>query len=124
MEKVIAAAQMLGRAIQQSDIYQACSQAEEALQADPDAMALLAELQVKRRALRELQDMPELLQQAQADLNRREAQLKEHSTILRMQQAEADFDTMMANVNQVLQLMLNRSGGGCSGSCEGCGGCG
>ena len=121
MEKVITAAQMLGQAILSSEIYRETRLADQALRQDPEAGALLAEYQVKVKAMQSVQGVPG----ADEDMKRLVDRMEANASIQRVRKAEAAFDTLMENVNQVLQLMLSsRNGGGCSGSCEGCGGCG
>lgn len=129
MRNVMMKAQELGLAILDSELYKHSKEAEEKMMADPEASALLAAYMEKQRAVNELLSSGEMEPAALAKVGDELEQAREalhgNALVKEAQDANEACNKMMENVNSILQLIVNgKTGeGGCTGSCETCGGC-
>ncbi len=136
MQKVLEQTQKLGDAILESDIYQRMNKAESQVTTDPEASKAIAEVIEKQQAVRQILASRDAdkgaLAKAGEELEEAEKRMNEVPLVQELQQARADFTTMMENVNRLLRLIITGETGeessGCTGSCSscsgGCGGCG
>ena len=123
-------AQELAEAIVDSAVYQEMKKRERDMLKDPDATQALADMNEKRQRVEDIlssnQMNPEELQQASLEMTEAEKVMNENPKIIALKEARKEFQTMMDNVNQILRLIVTGKveENGCSGHCEGCGGCG
>ena len=138
MTEVMNKAQELAQAILKSEPFQNMKDAEDAVQADPEASAALAKMIEKRRAVEDLLATagmdPNDLAKASTDMEEAEKSMNALEKIQKLKQARAVFSRMMDGVNQLLRLLVrgeagdddDRNGfsalGHCSGNCAECGG--
>lgn len=124
----IEAAALLGQAILESGEFQHFKEAEAAMAADERAQTLMQEYKELQgemvRASRENLGK-EQLEAVRDTLLARQQELNGYEITRQYFAARQDFDRMMRSVNGVLEHFLTGGqSGGCSGSCETCGGCG
>lgn len=129
MRNVMMKAQELGLAIVDSEIYKRSKELEDRMMSDPEASRLLSDYMEKQRRVNEVlseSDMdPAVLAQAGDEMQAAREALSANALIREAQEANKACNDMMENVNRIIQLLVNGStDGGCTGSCETCGGCG
>ncbi|MBR6935149.1 MAG: YlbF family regulator [Clostridia bacterium] len=121
----VEAASLLGSSIALSGEFQAWKEAEAALVIDPKAQTLIKEykdLQV-RMVEGSRQDLAkEELERIRDTLMAKQQQLNEYEVTKNYFDAKKGFENMMSTVNDIIQHYLE-DGGGCTGSCQTCGGC-
>ena len=127
-------AQELADAIVASDVYRRMKELEEAVQDDEDAAEKVNNLMRKRQRVEELLTSkgmdPAELRLANAEMNAAEQAMNANGKVAALKAGRKEFAAMMDNVNRILRLVITGEireddvGGGCSGSCEGCNGCG
>lgn len=130
MQEVLKKAQELGLAILDSDIYKRSKQLEDQMMSDPEASRLLSAYMEKQNKVNELlasDEMdPEVLAKVGEELEQAREALSENDLIRETQEANKAANTMIENVNRIIQLIVTGStgeGGGCTGDCGSCGGC-
>ena len=115
MEKVLNQAELLAEAILESEEYIAMRLAE---QAAMKVENLLADANMDHGALAK----------AGEELENVEHAIDENEIITRMRQTNEAFTQMMKKVNSIIKFVVTGENDeeehGCSGSCEGCSGCG
>lgn len=130
MREVMMKAQELGEAILASDVYKRSKAAEEALENDVEATRLVAEYMEKQRAVNEILSSGDVdtdrLAQAGLALQEAEDRMKSHPVVKETQEANAACNTMLDNVNRIIQLIVRgrTEDASCTGNCASCGGCG
>ncbi len=121
----VEAASLLGSSIALSGEFQTWKEAEAALVIDPKAQTLIKEykdLQV-RMVEGSRQDLAkEELERIRDTLMAKQQQLNEYEVTKNYFDAKKGFENMMSTVNDIIQHYLE-DGGGCTGSCQTCGGC-
>ena len=121
----VEAASLLGSSIALSGEFQTWKEAEAALIIDPKAQTLIKEykdLQV-RMVEGSRQDLAkEELERIRDTLMAKQQQLNEYEVTKNYFDAKKGFENMMSTVNDIIQHYLE-DGGGCTGSCQTCGGC-
>ena len=125
MEKVLNQAELLAEAILESEEYIAMRLAEQATQ-------LIAAYTEKRQAVENLLADANMdhgaLAKAGEELENVEHAIDENEIITRMRQTNEAFTQMMKKVNSIIKFVVTGENDeeehGCSGSCEGCSGCG
>ncbi len=131
MEKVLNQAEQLAETILESEEFIKMRLSEQAAMKDEEATRLVADYAEKRQAVEELltsNNMDhEALGKASEALSAVEKQIDEHPLLKQMQQARGDFNEMMKQVNKLIRFVITgeadeESEGGCTGSCETCGG--
>ncbi|MFD1640533.1 halo-CC-star protein HcsL [Halohasta litorea] len=100
-------------AIEDSETYQQFMAANERLENDADAMALLAEFQQTQQQLQQAFD-----QELMADLQELQAELANNETIQHHRAAESDLIELLQETNDVISepigmVFAQSSGGGC-----------
>lgn len=130
MQEVLKKAQELGLAILDSDIYKRSKQLEDQMMSDPEASRLLSAYMEKQNKVNELlasDEMdPEVLAKVGEELEQAREALSENDLIRETQEANKAANTMIENVNRIIQLIVTGStgeGSGCTGDCGSCGGC-
>ena len=121
----VEAASLLGSSIALSGEFQTWKEAEAALVIDPKAQTLIKEykdLQV-RMVEGSRQDLAkEELERIRDTLMAKQQQLNEYEVTKNYFDAKKGFENMKSTVNDIIQHYLE-DGGGCTGSCQTCGGC-
>ena len=134
MREVIQKAQELADAIVASETYKKMKALEEEMQEDEEAAAAVNNMVRKRQRVEDLLTSkgmdPEELKQANLEMAQAEREMNANAKVIQLKAARKEFSAMMDNVNRVLRLVITGEireddfSGGCSGSCDGCSGCG
>lgn len=131
MEKVLNQAEQLAETILESEEFIKMRLSEQAAMKDEEATRLVADYAEKRQAVEELLTSSnmdhEALGKASEALSAVEKQIDEHPLLKQMQQARGEFNEMMKQVNKLIRFVITGEAdeepeGGCTGSCETCGG--
>ena len=131
MISVLDQAQKLAQTILESEEYQAVHAAEQAVMKDKDAAEKIAAYMEKRQKVEAILADNNLdhsaLALAGGELESAEQAMNGLELVQAMQKARAEFSQMMQNVNQIIRFVVTGETGeeesGCTGSCQGCGGC-
>ena len=134
MEEVMQRAEELAQAVLRSDLYNRMRDLEEEVQEDPAAAGAMQTMIDRRKQVEDLLISShmdrEILIAANRDMQEAEAAMNANPKIQELKKARKAFSDMMNNVNRVLRIVITGEvdegdiAAGCSGSCEGCSGCG
>lgn len=135
MRDVMMKAQELAETILNSTVFQAMKDAEAAVDQDVEASGLLRNMAEKRQTVENILSSasmtPDALAAASMEMEKAENDMNSHPKIQKLKAARKDFQTMMDNVNRILRLVITGKAedetsatARCSGSCDGCNGCG
>lgn len=133
MENVLNAAEQLAEAILESEEYIKMRLAEQAAMRDAVAAGLIAEYSECRTRVENLLAASDLdrdvLTEAGEKLEATEKSIDENVMLKTMREANANFGSMMQQVNKIIKYVVTGEGEGeedtgCSGSCSSCSGCG
>ena len=122
-------ARSLGEELVSSPEYIALKEAEEAQFADEVAMKALEEYSTFGQRLadeaRSGEVSKERMSQIRQLMNEKNQALLENQTIAAYLKAKNDFEAVLEQVNNIIRFYVKgqEESGGCSGSCESCGGC-
>ncbi len=127
MDKVLLQAELLGEAILASDEYISMRLAEQAVIDDDAAQQLIQSYSERKEALQKAMSQKPLDHEAMAKageaVKETEALIAAHPLISVMREKSSDYTDMMQQVNAVIGQIINgEPAGGCSGSCDSCGG--
>lgn len=127
MDKVLLTAEQLGEAILESEQYISMRLAEQAVIDDEAAQDLIQEYSDRKDAMqKELTKKPldhDAIAKAGDAVKETEERIGKHPLINVMREKSGEYQDMMQQVNSIISRIVNgEPEGGCSGSCEGCGG--
>ena len=131
MEKVFQKTRELGQALLESETYQRMKEAEERAMQNQEAAQLMASFLEKRGQIQQMMQEgnpdPGALKRISDEMDEDQERLQMMDDIVALTQARGEFTGLINQVNQVLQFIvtgrMDDPEGGCSGSCESCGGC-
>ncbi len=127
-ETILNKATELGKLIADSDVKKRADEANKALLADAEAAGLIQDYNTKREAKMaefegkqpsedEIKEVGDFLQ---AEFNK----MAQNKIIREYIEANKAFETLLSQMNGILQHFINgEAEGGCGGSCSTCGGC-
>ncbi len=136
---VIETARQLGKAIQQDERYKAYSKAKALNDADSSLQELIGDFNLKRQKLAMETSKPENEQDAEKVKQLNKQMHDSYDKVMSNENmagytvAKGEMDKLMDEINTILTFALQGDNpetcpsvlsGSCSGSCEGCGGCG
>ncbi|MBR2823285.1 MAG: YlbF family regulator [Clostridia bacterium] len=135
MKTVLTKAQELAEAISASDVYLRMKEMEAGVEQDPEAAAAVRRMMEKRERVEELLTRkgmdPGELKIANAEMILAEREMNTNEKVMALKTARKAFSDMMDNVNRILRVVITGeireedvAAPDCSGSCEGCSGCG
>lgn len=134
MKNVMQKAQELADAVAASDVYLRMKELEKAVEEDPDAAEAVNALMRKRQRVEDLLTEkgmdPGELKRAGAEMAEAEREMNANAKVAALKAGRKEFAEMMNNVNRILRMVITGEireddlDAGCSGNCEGCGGCG
>lgn len=127
MAEIFEKARELGEAIIDSKEYQELKKAEAEQENDPEAMKLLADYSALRSKLaQEIQKgdvSEERMQEVRAQLEEAYEKVTENDHITAYINAQRLFQAIIDQMNNIISYHITgKMPGGCSGSCESCGG--
>lgn len=128
MAEIFEKARELGEAIVESEEYKALKKAEAEQENDPEAMKLLEEYSILRSKLAEEIKKGDV---SEEEMNSIRSQLEDayekvtaNENITAYMNAQRLFQAVMDQMNNIISFHITgKLPGGCSGSCESCGGC-
>jgi cell fate (sporulation/competence/biofilm development) regulator YlbF (YheA/YmcA/DUF963 family) len=130
MDKVLMQAELLGEAILESEQYISMRLAEQAVIDNDEAQQLIQTYTERKEAMQTTLAAKPLDHNAVAKagdaVKETEAAIGKHRLINLMREKSGEYEDMMRQVNAVISRIVNGEpeDGGCSGSCDGCAGCG
>ena len=120
----------LGQALLESDVYQKMKQAETRAMANEDAAALMSRYLEKRTELQSMMEQenpdPGAMKRLSDEMDEDQQQLRMIDDIVTLNDARAEFNGLIGQINQVLQFIVTGKmdeSSGCTGSCDSCPGC-
>ena len=128
MAEIFEKARELGEAIIESKEYKELKKAEMEQENDPEAMKLLADYSALRSKLAEEIQKGEVAQdrmaQIRQDLEDAYEKVTENDHIVAYINAQRLFQSIIDQMNNIISFHITgKMPGGCSGSCDSCGGC-
>lgn len=131
MDMVFQKTRELGQALLESETYQRMKEAEDRAMQNQEAAALMTAFLEKRTELQQMmQDGnpdPGAMKRLSDEMDSCQERLQMMDDITALTEARSEFTGLINQVNQVLQFIvtgrMDDPEGGCSGSCETCGGC-
>lgn len=128
MAEIFEKARELGEAIIESKEYKELKKAEMEQENDPEAMKLLADYSALRSKLAEEIQKGEVAEDRMAeirqDLEDAYEKVTENDHIVAYINAQRLFQSIIDQMNNIISFHITgKMPGGCSGSCDSCGGC-
>lgn len=131
MDNVFKKTRELGQALMESEAYLKMKEAEDRAMQNQEAAALMGSFLEKRSELQRLMQAenpdPGAMKRLSDGMDADQERLQMMDDIVALTAARAEFNSLIGQVNQVLQFIvtgrMDDSGSGCSGSCESCAGC-
>ena len=130
MDKVFEKTRELGEALLQSDAYLDMKQAEDRVARNPEASSLMADYVSHRLELQTMMQSdnpdPGAMKRLSDEMDEIQERLQLMDDVLEMTQARNEFNSLISQINQVLQFIVTGKiddGAGCTGSCDTCPGC-
>lgn len=130
MDKIFAKTRELGEALLESEAYRNMRAAEEKAMQNVEAAEMMAHYLEKRGQIQEMMEEenpdPATMQRLSNEMDEIQERLQMIDDIAAMTSARAEFNSLIGQINQVLQFIVTGrmdDGSECSGSCESCKGC-
>ena len=131
MDQIFAKTRELGEALLQSEVYQKMREAEEKAMQNAEAAEMMAQYLEKRgqiqQAMEEENPDPAMMKRLSDEMDDIQQRLQLVDDVANLTAARAEFNGLIGQINQVLQFIvtgrMTDEEGGCTGSCESCGGC-
>jgi cell fate (sporulation/competence/biofilm development) regulator YlbF (YheA/YmcA/DUF963 family) len=129
MEMVFQKTRELGQALIDSEVYQNMKAAEEKAMKNQEAAQLMSDMLERRSAIQEHMQQtnpdPAVLKRLSDEMDSIQEKLQMMDDIVALTQTRGEFNSMMNQVNQVLQFIVTgrMDDGECGGDCSSCGGC-
>ena len=130
MDMIFQKTRELGEALLESEIYTKMKAAEEKAMKNEEAARLMSEMLERRSSIQEMMQQtnpdPAALKRLSDEMDDIQEQLQMMDDIVELTQARSEFNSLIGQVNQVLQFIvtgkIDEPEGGCTGSCATCGG--
>ena len=129
MDAVFQKTRELGQALMESEIYLRMKEAEDKAMQNEDAARTMGEYLEKRQQLQELMQSdnpdPGAMKRISDEMDEAHDRLELMDDIVALTEAREAFNSLIAQVNQVLQFIVTgrMEEAGCAGDCSSCGGC-
>ena len=130
MDAVFQKTRELGQALRESEIYLRMKEAEDKTMQNEDAARTMGEYLEKRQQLQELMQSdnpdPGAMKRISDEMDEAHDRLELMDDIVALTEAREAFNSLIAQVNQVLQFIVTgnmEQPSGCSGNCGSCSGC-
>lgn len=130
MDQVFLKTRELGQALVESEIYKTMKEAEDRAMQNKEAADTMGRYLEIRSSLQDMLSKPDpdsvAMKALSDEMDSLHAQLQSIDDIVQLTQAREAFNSLIAQVNQVLQFIvtgkIDEPEGGCTGSCASCGG--
>ena len=120
----------LGKALMESEAYQRMKEAEDRAMQNEHAAGVMGAYLEKRQELTSLMESenpdPVAMKRLSDEMDEAQEQLRMIDDIVDLNQARAEFNSLIEQINQVLQFIVTGNmtpPSDCSGNCAGCAGC-
>ncbi len=131
MDNVFKKTRELGQALLESEVYLKMKEAEDRAMQNQEAAALMGSFLEKRSQLQNLMQTdnpdPGAMKRLSDEMDADQERLQMMDDIVALTAARNEFNSLIGQVNQVLQFIvtgrMDDPSSGCSGSCESCSGC-
>ncbi|MBQ8507025.1 MAG: YlbF family regulator [Clostridia bacterium] len=131
MDMIFEKTRELGEALLQSEVYQNMRAAEEKAMQNVEGAELMAQYLEKRSHIQEAMEEenpdPIMMKRLSDEMDEIQQRLQMVDDIANLTAARAEFNSVIGQINQVLQFIvtgrMTEDGGDCTGSCATCGGC-
>lgn len=130
MDKIFAKTRELGEALLESEAYQKMKDAEAKAMQNVEAAEMMAAYLEKRNEIQEMMEQenpdPGAMKRLSDEMDSVQERLQMIDDIAELTNARAEFNSLIGQINQVLQFIVTGrmdDGSECSGSCESCKGC-
>ncbi len=130
MDKVFEKTRELGQALLESEAYQRVKAAEDKAMQNEQAAAAMSAYLEKRTELQEMvqgeNPDPVALKRLSDEMDEAQQRLQMMDDIVALNAARNEFNSLIAQINQVLQFIVTgnmEQPSGCTGSCSTCSGC-
>ena len=130
MDAVFEKTRELGQALLECEAYQCMKEAEDRAMQNADAAAAMSAYLEKRTELQALMqgDNPDpgALKRVSDEMDEAQERLQMMDDIVALTEARDAFNSLIGQINQVLQFIVTgkmEEPSGCTGSCATCGGC-
>ena len=130
MDKVFEKTRELGLALMESEVYIRMKEAEERAMSNPEAARLMGSFIEKRTQLHELMQSdnpdPIAMKRLSDGMDDDQQKLQMMDDVNALSEARDEFNSLIGQINQVLQFIVTgrmENVSGCGGNCEGCSGC-
>lgn len=130
MDKVFEKTRELGEALLECETYQNMKAAEDRAMQNSEAAATMALFLEKRQALQALMQTdnpdPGAMKRLSDEMDEAQERMQMIDDVLALTQARNEFNSLIGQINQVLQFIVTGrmdEPDGCTGSCDSCPGC-
>ena len=129
MDNVFAKTRELGEALLESDAYLKMKAAEDKAMANREASTTMAEFLEKRTELQAMMQSenpdPGAMKRLSEEMDGIQERLQMIDDIVALTEARNEFNSLIAQINQVLQFIVTgrMEESSCGGDCGSCGGC-
>ena len=130
MDMVFQKTRELGQALMESEAYLKMKKAEEHAMQNEEAARAMGEFLEKRQQLQELMQSenpdPGAMKRLSDDMDAAQERLQMMDDIAALTEARNEFNSLIGQINQVLQFIVTGNmddASGCTGSCSTCSGC-
>ena len=129
MDNVFAKTRELGEALLESDAYLKMKAAEDKAMANREASTTMAEFLEKRTELQAMMQSenpdPGAMKRLSEEMDAIQERLQMIDDIVALTEARNEFNSLIAQINQVLQFIVTgrMEESSCGGDCGSCGGC-
>ena len=131
MDKVFEKTRELGQALLESEAYRKMKDAEDKAMGNAEAASLMGSFLEKRSELQAMMQSenpdPGALKRLSDEMDGFQERLQMIDDIVALNDARNDFNSLIGQINQVLQYIvtgrMDEPSGGCSGNCGSCSGC-
>ena len=130
MDNVFKKTRELGEALLECDVYLKMKDAEDTAMANPEAAQTMAAFLEKRGALQAMMQSdnpdPGAMKRISEEMDGLQDRLQMVDDIVALNDARNEFNSLIGQINQVLQFIVTgemQEPSGCAGSCASCPGC-
>ncbi len=130
MDEVFKKTRELGQALLECEVYQNMKAAEARAMANSEAASVMSEYLEARTNLQDLMQSedpdPGAMKRLSDEMDECQEQLQMMDDVVALNQARESFNSLIGQINQILQFIVTGrmdDASGCSGNCDGCKGC-
>ena len=130
MDVIFEKTRELGKALLECETYQRMKEVEDRAMQNAEAAGLMSAYLESRQALTALMESenpdPVAMKRLSDEMDAAQEKLRMIDDIVELNEARAEFNSLIEQINQVLQFIVTgnmQTDSGCSGNCSACSGC-